>query len=212
MSEPPRPRVGNYLIGGLAMVGLAAMGCLGISTLAVLLVGARLADRLDGPAAAPVAVQLPPAPAQPAWLTGTNAEPSGPHISGLARVIDGDTLDVGGVRIRLHGIDAPESGQTCLRADGLPYDCGQAATATLLGAVGLAQVRCYRYDTDHYGRTVAKCWVGTDSLNAAMVAIGWAMAYRDYSMDYVDEESFAQRARMGMWAGRFDAPWDWRRR
>ncbi len=130
---------------------------------------------------------------------------------GVVRVIDIDTLDVAGVRIRLLGIDAPESGQTCPCADGLPYACGQAASATPAGAVGLGQVRCYRYDTDHYGRTVAKGWVGTDSLTAAMVVIGWAMAYRDYSMDYVDEETFAQRGRLGMWTGRFDAPWDWRR-
>ncbi len=51
-------------------------------------------------------------------------------ITGPARIIDGDTIDIAGERIRLHGIDAPESGQTCV-ADGVTWPCGQSATAAL---------------------------------------------------------------------------------
>ncbi len=224
VNELPRPRLGNYVIGGLALVGLAAIGCVGVGTFGLALVGVRAAHRVGAQApavAAPVAQPAPQVAAAPTpqatqvdWnaLRVANPLPPGPFITGLASVVDGDTLDVAGVRIRLHGIDAPEPGQTCLRADGFPYDCGAVATATLQGALTAGPVHCRRYDTDQYGRTVAKCWVGTDSLNAVMVVLGWAIAYRTYSMDYVDEEAFAQRARMGMWAGRFDAPWDWRLR
>ncbi len=51
-------------------------------------------------------------------------------ITGLPRVIDGDTLEVAGRRIRLHGIDAPESRQLC-RKDGKPWQCGKDATSAL---------------------------------------------------------------------------------
>ena len=55
------------------------------------------------------------------------------------------------------------------------------------------------------------CFVGPYDLNARMVLQGWALAYRKYSMDYVDEESAAQKAGAGIWRGEFVPPWEWRR-
>lgn len=130
-------------------------------------------------------------------------------LSGPAQVIDGDTLDVGGVRVRLHGIDAPESAQTCL-AGGERWRCGQRATRALRNRIDSRTVACEERDRGHYGRMVAVCRLGGSDLNAWMVSEGWALAYRRFSREYEAEEASAKAARRGLWRGDFVAPWDWR--
>ena len=129
-------------------------------------------------------------------------------VSGSARVVDGDTLDVGAVRVRLHGVDAPESRQSCV-AGGRRWACGERATRALAGRLGGRTVACE--ERDRYGRIVAVCRDGGEDVNAWMVSHGWALAYRRYSRDYVGEETAARDARLGMWRGDFVPPWDWRR-
>ena len=131
-------------------------------------------------------------------------------VAGQASVIDGDTIEIHGTRIRLHGIDAPESGQICM-ADGAQWRCGQQAALALDARIGGRPVVCSERDIDRYGRTVGVCNAGGEDLNAWMVAEGWALAYRKYSTDYVEEEAAAQAAGVGIWRGEFVAPWDWRR-
>ncbi len=131
-------------------------------------------------------------------------------LSGRARVIDGDTIEVGGARVRLHGVDAPESAQTCL-AGGERWPCGQRATRALAGRIGGRTVACEERDRDRYGRIVAVCRHDGRDVNAWLVAEGWALAYRRYSRAYVDDESAARGARKGVWRGEFVAPWGWRR-
>ena len=131
-------------------------------------------------------------------------------LSGRARVIDGDTIEVGTVRVRLHGVDAPESAQSCL-AGGERWPCGQRATRALAGQIGGRTVACSERDRDRYGRIVAVCRHGGRDVNAWLVDQGWALAYRRYSRSYVNEESSARAARRGIWRGEFVAPWDWRR-
>ena len=135
---------------------------------------------------------------------------SRPALSGLARVVDGDTLHVDRVRVRLHGIDAPESAQRC-RTSGRLWPCGREATRALARRIGGRPVACEERDRDRYGRVVAVCTVGGLDLNRWMVAEGWAFAYRRYSRDYVATESRARAARRGIWRGAAVAPWDWRR-
>ena len=133
------------------------------------------------------------------------------QVAGLARVIDGDTLDINGTRIRMFGIDAPEGRQTC-RRERSDWACGEAATDALMDAINRQEVRCEAGDTDRYGRVVAECWIGKRHLNAWMVAEGWAVAYRRYGGDIYDaEEQAAKDARRGIWSSRFDMPWDWRK-
>ena len=132
-------------------------------------------------------------------------------LAGRASVIDGDTLEIHGTRIRLHGIDAPEARQSCEDRDGKPWRCGQAAALALSDRLSAAHVRCEPKDRDRYGRTVAVCYLGAVDINGWLVASGWAVAYRQYSRDYVDEEQTARDAGTGVWQGRFTMPERWRR-
>ena len=131
-------------------------------------------------------------------------------LSGVPSVIDGDTLDLHGQRIRLHGIDAPESRQLC-RKSGQSVRCGQNAALALDALIRHRPVKCEQKDKDRYGRVVAVCRLGSTDLNGWMVQQGHALAYRSYSEDYVRQEAEAQQLKRGVWAGAFDYPWDWRR-
>jgi len=131
-------------------------------------------------------------------------------ITGVASVIDGDTIEIHGQRIRLHGIDAPESSQLCVRPTGERWRCGQQASFALADQIGRATVRCERRDMDRNGRVVAACLANNEDLNRWMVLNGWAVAYRRYSLDHVADEDTARRGRINIWSGDFDLPWDWR--
>ena len=130
-------------------------------------------------------------------------------VSGEARAVDGDTLTVGGVRVRLYGIDAPEADQTC-RKDGTDWACGQAATQRLSALVEGQQVECRGTGVDQYGRILAVCTAGPEQLNAVMVEQGWAVAYRQYSDDYVPAELRAKSSQLGIWSSTFMLPSDYR--
>ena len=131
-------------------------------------------------------------------------------ITGHARVIDGDTIKIAGERIRLHGIDAPETKQTCKDDDGKEWRCGQEATVALATIIGDHLITCKGDERDRYGRLIAVCYVGLFRLNALMVTRGWALAYRRYSNEYIHEENDARLHRRGLWRGEFMSPWEWR--
>jgi endonuclease YncB( thermonuclease family) len=127
-------------------------------------------------------------------------------LTGLARVVDGDTIRIQGVSVRLSGIDAPELSQLCGGAS-----CGVAARAALRRLTHAKTVTCVEETRDRYKRIVGRCVADGVDLAAAMALAGHALAYRQYGSAYVVQERQAQMARAGMWAGVFDAPWDWRR-
>lgn len=135
-----------------------------------------------------------------------------PVIVGIASVIDGDTIEIHGKRIRLHGIDAPESSQTCLDGAGQKWRCGQQAALALQDFLGHRTVTCEERDVDRYGRVVGRCLLGDVDINGWLVTQGLALAYRRYSRDYIAAETAARSAGRGMWAGTFEPPWEWRRR
>ena len=131
-------------------------------------------------------------------------------LSGQARVVDGDTFAIAGERIRLNGIDAPETRQTCTR-DGRPWACGRAATQAMRQLVGRNPVRCEVSGIDKYGRAIAACFAAGRDLQQQLVRQGLALAYRKYSTRYVPDEEAARAQGIGLWSGEFTAPWRWRK-
>ncbi len=124
---------------------------------------------------------------------------------GRLGVIDADTFDVGGVRVRLHGIDAPEIGQPCQMA-GQTQDCGRWARDAVSARFEGVYVRCSQVDVDRYGRIVATCAAGSEDMGAAIVSAGWAWAYRRYSQAYDLDEKAAAVAGRGLWAFEVQQP------
>lgn len=144
-------------------------------------------------------------------LAGRKEPPrsSAPSVIGIVRVVDGDTLATPDQRIRLYGIDAPESGQVC-NIGGQEVYCGREATAVLSDIIAGRSVTCDPRSHDRYGRLVAVCSVDGADLGKSMVGAGWAVAFRRYSTDYVSDEEKASSARLGMWRGTFERPDQWR--
>lgn len=132
-------------------------------------------------------------------------------LSGQASVIDGDTIEIHGKRIRLHGVDAPESSQRCEDDSGTKWRCGQQAALALAERTDGAAISCWRTDTDHYGRMIGVCMRGNENLNRWLVQQGWAVAYRQYSADFVRQEKAAREAGRNIWSGKFVMPWEWRK-
>lgn len=126
-------------------------------------------------------------------------------LEGQARVIDGDTLEVAGRKVRLFGIDAPEMAQVCDR-NGQVWACGHWARDVLVGIVRDGAVSCTTQGTDRYRRAIALCDVAGRDLGRAMVAQGAARAYLRYSDLYAPAEARAQRDRQGIWAARMQSP------
>ncbi len=139
------------------------------------------------------------------------AAPQGaPAVQGVPRIIDGDTIEIGATRIRLEGIDAPEGGQTCARAGGGTWRCGQAASVELQRLIGRASVRCESHGTDRYGRMLGICFNGPTDINAEMVRRGFAWAFVKYSRAYVAEEAEARARGLGIWQAPTTTAWDHR--
>lgn len=134
------------------------------------------------------------------------------RVVGIAEVLDGDTIQIDGQRIRLFGVDAMEAEQRCQGEAGGDWGCGGVATRALAELVAAKAAVCVRRDTDAYGRMVAVCRNpdGVD-LGGAMVAKGLAVAYRTYSEDYVGDELLATIAARGIWGGKFVIPETYRR-
>lgn len=144
-------------------------------------------------------------------LAPTTAFAEGRQLIGVASVIDGDTIEIHGERIRLFGIDAPENRQECRRPDGTLWRCGQQAALALQDYLGRRPITCNERDIDRYRRLVAQCDVAGRDISAWLAANGWAVAFTRYSSEYVEQELQARAARRGIWYGDFVMPWDWRR-
>lgn len=134
------------------------------------------------------------------------------EITGRATVLDGDTLRIGEKRVRLSGIDAPETDQSCIDASGKRWLCGIAARDRLSTLIANQPVLCEISGIDGYDRRLASCAVGKENINRVLVREGLALAYTKYSQEFVEDEKLARTSKRGFWAGTFIAPWDWRAR
>ena len=130
--------------------------------------------------------------------------------SDLLIVTDGDTIRIGDERIRFSGIDAPEIKQTCIYQE-IEFKCGEFSKNLLIEKISNQEVSCIRESTDQYGRTLAECFVGKESLSSYLVREGYAFAYRKYSDKFIPDEEYAQSKGNGMWSMDFMFPWDFRK-
>ena len=132
-------------------------------------------------------------------------------IIGKPRIIDGDTIHIKSNKIRLHGIDAPETKQTC-EIDNEDWHCGKQSTKELKNLINNQKVECITNDIDRYNRYVAICYVNEININQWLVKNGWAIAYRYYSTDYIVEEKYAQDNKLGIWKSKFVEPYEYRKK
>jgi endonuclease YncB( thermonuclease family) len=129
-------------------------------------------------------------------------------LAGQASVVDGDTLEIHGRRIRLWGIDSPESSQLCRGEDSSQYRCGAQAANDLNAFIARRPVNCSPVNIDQYGRTIATCSVGSTDLGEWLVRKGLALDWPQYSKGrYAAAERDADRSGRGIWAGSYVEPW-----
>ena len=141
-------------------------------------------------------------------------------ITGFAKVIDGDTIKINSKKIRLYGIDAPEKKQKCKKtyltisfmSFTKDYMCGEVSTEKLIKKINKQKLNCNILDVDRYKRLIGECFKRNINLNSWMVSNGYAVAYRKYSKKYVSDEINAKNKKLGIWQGKFEMPWDYRRK
>ena len=140
-------------------------------------------------------------------------------VAGYAKVTDGDTLKIGTFKIRLHGIDAPEKKQQCKKPYLTiiiitfyeDYSCGQKSTNALIKKINNQKINCKILETDYFKRLIGECYKRNTNLNAWLVLNGYAVAFRKYSKKYISEELIAKKEKKGIWQGKFEMPWDYRK-
>ena len=131
------------------------------------------------------------------------------------RVIDGDTIHLGGISVRLQGIDAPELKQKCtekVAGKSIEYSCGSEAMAHLIKLVGNKKIVCTDEGKDFYKRQLSYCFAGDLNINKQMVRDGYAVAYSYYDVSFVVDEMIAKGKKRGIWRGDFQNPSDWRKK
>jgi endonuclease YncB( thermonuclease family) len=132
---------------------------------------------------------------------------------GHASVVDGDTIEIHGERIRFNGVDAPEASQICIDGKGQKYRCGARAAEALAEFLSLSSpTKCEFVERDRYGRFVGNCF-RTDgtSVQGWLVINGYALDWPRYSAGaYADQQKIAKSKKLGMWEGTFQPPWEWR--
>ena len=144
------------------------------------------------------------------------------EISGIPKVVDGDTIHINNYKFRLEGIDAPEMKQQCkkqsLKISSLigftfykDYSCGKVSKEKLISKINNSKIKCIFTSKDRYKRYIANCFKGKTNLNQWMVRNGFAIAYRRYSKKYVSDEEFAKENKLGLWQGKFMDPEKWRK-
>ena len=141
-------------------------------------------------------------------------------IIGKANVTDGDTIKINDQKIRLFGIDAPETKQFCkevylsflifnFKRD---YKCGEKSTSALKKKIKNKKIRCLIQDKkDRYRRNIGICYLKKQDINSWLVKNGYAIAYRRYSKKYIIDEQYAEDNKLGIWQGTFMEPEKWRR-
>jgi len=140
-------------------------------------------------------------------LEKINAPYADLNHNGNPRVVDGDTIEM---KIRLKGLDTPESNQNC-KIDGACVPCGTFATGYLQNLIKGAVIECRGDKKDRYDRLIATCYIDGRNINRAMVLSGWAVIDPRFSQEYMPELEKAKAGKAGLWRGEFVTPWEWRK-
>ncbi len=139
-----------------------------------------------------------------------------PYVSYNVRVVDGDTLVLDSkLRIRLQGVDAPETKQQCadiVNGEKKYFECGKVATMRLAQIIGQNKVECTNEGSDKYKRQLSYCYVNRENINRRMVREGYAVAYRQYDSTFALDELIAKIKKDGLWSSEFENPSDWRKK
>ena len=144
------------------------------------------------------------------------------EISGVPKIVDGDTVHINDKKFRLEGIDAPEMRQQCKKESFKisflisftfykDYSCGRVSKEKLITKINTSEIKCISSSKDRYKRYIATCYKEKTNLNKWMVRNGYAIAYRRYSKKYVADEDFAKENKLGLWQGKFMKPEKWRK-
>ena len=126
------------------------------------------------------------------------------------QVIDGDTIHIGKLKYRFFGIDAPEIKQICEK-NNIKIQCGVIAKSVLQNKIADKIPECVVKDKDRYQRLVAECFIGKESLSRFMVREGYAVAYSQYSKDFIEDEKYAKENKLGIWSMNFQMPSEYRK-
>ena len=143
-------------------------------------------------------------------------------INGKPKIVDGDTIHIKTYKIRLEGIDAPEMKQQCkksfLKISAIigfdfkkNYSCGIISKKKLTDKIDNKNLKCISMSKDRYKRHLATCYKDKINLNKWMVRNGFAVAYKRYSKDYIKDEEYARKNKLGIWKGTFIRPEKWRK-
>ncbi|MBL8575623.1 MAG: thermonuclease family protein [Mesorhizobium sp.] len=144
---------------------------------------------------------------------GDTVRPPAAPLTGRATVIDGDTVEIHGEHVRINGVDAPESRQTCMNEQGKSWRCGKVAANALDSFLSASRpLRCEFIERDRYGRFVGNCFrADGEDVAAWLVSNGHALDWPRYSNGaHASKQAKAKTAKTGIWSGTFEAPWDWR--
>ena len=134
-------------------------------------------------------------------FTFTLAYSSGKSIAkGKATIIDGDTIKINDEKIRFAGIDTPEKNKIG----------HEFSKKKLKEKIGNNIIICIRETKlDPWGRTVAECFIGRESISSFMVKNGYACDYVKYSKKkYAKEQEYAKSKKLGIWKMNFDPSWE----
>lgn len=133
-----------------------------------------------------------------------------PPITGkISAISSGDVFKIDQYVLRLYGVATPMNGQNCTDANGHSYECGYVAARKLKEFVNGDDVTCRVMNINAAGELMAACSVGAFDIGAAMVQEGWAVALPAVTPIYVPYQNQAREKRNGLWAGRFQMPWEW---
>ena len=119
---------------------------------------------------------------------------------GKATIIDGDTIKINDEKIRFAGIDTPEKNKIG----------HEFSKKKLKEKIGNNIIICIREPKlDPWGRTVAECFIGSESISSFMVKNGYACDYVKYSKKkYAKEQEYAKSKKLGIWKMNFDPSWE----